>query len=257
MLEGLVEGAARDAEEREKSVPLDAVLEQAARQRPVKPGATLQLPEGRHGIIAEIKRASPSKGPLADIPDPVELAAQYEAGGASAISVLTESRQFLGSLDDLAAVAAAVSIPVLRKDFVTSRYQVAEARAYGADLVLLIMACLSDDQASSLLQEVEALGMSALVEAHTAEEVERAVSIGAKIIGVNARNLETFELDRNLFGTLRHLIPDGVVAVAESAVSTPGDVALYRDQGAKLVLVGEALVTGAEPQKTVAEFVAV
>jgi indole-3-glycerol phosphate synthase len=257
MLEGLVEGAAQDAEEREKSAPLDVVLDRAARQRPVKPGATLRLPAGRHGIIAEIKRASPSKGPLADIPDPVELAAQYEAGGASAISVLTESRRFRGSLDDLAAVAASVSIPVLRKDFVTTRYQVAEARAYGADLVLLIMACLSDDQASSLLREVEALGMSALVEAHTAEEVQRALSIGAKIIGVNARNLETFELDRDLFGAMRHLIPEGVVAVAESAVSHPGDVALYRDQGANLVLVGEALVTGAEPQKTVAEFVAV
>ena len=257
MLEGLVEGAAQDAEEREKSVPLDVVLERASRQRPVKPGASLLLPPGQHGIIAEIKRASPSKGPLADIPDPVELAKQYEAGGASAISVLTESRRFLGSLDDLAAVAEAVSIPVLRKDFVTTSYQVAEARAYGADLVLLIMACLSDDTAASLLQDIEALGMSALVEAHTAEEVERAVSIGASIIGVNARNLETFELDRDLFGRLRHLIPDGVVAVAESAESTPADVAAYRDQGANLVLVGEALVTGVEPQETVAEFVAV
>lgn len=257
MLDGLVEGAALDAQERERVTPLDAVLERAANQRPVKAGSDLRLPSGRHGIIAEIKRASPSKGALADIPDPVELAKHYEAGGASAISVLTESRRFLGSLDDLAAVAEAVSIPVLRKDFITSAYQVAEARAYGADLVLLIMACLSDEKASDLLAEIEQLGMSALVEAHTAEEVERAVAIGAKIIGVNARNLETFELDRSLFGKLRHLIPEGTVAVAESAVSSPEDVASYRDEGAQLVLVGEALVTGENPQKTVAEFVAV
>ena len=257
MLEGLVEGAALDAKKREQSAPLSDVLERAANQRPVKAGADLRMPPGRHGIIAEIKRASPSKGPLADIPDPVELAKQYEAGGASAISVLTESRRFMGSLNDLAAVAEAVSIPVLRKDFVTTPYQVAEARAYGADLVLLIMACLSDEHASELLAEIEKLGMSALVEAHTAEEVERAVAIGAKIIGVNARNLETFELDRSLFGRLRHLIPEGVVAVAESAVSSPADVGSYRDEGAELVLVGEALVTGENPQKTVAEFVAV
>ena len=257
MLGGLVEDAYLDALEREKKVPLEVVRERALEQRPVKPGASLVMPQGRHGIIAEIKRASPSKGPLADIPDPVELARMYEAGGASAISVLTESRQFLGSLEDLEAVAEAVSIPVLRKDFITTAYQVAEARAHGADLVLLIMASLSDEQAAHRLEEIHSFGMSALVETHSEEELRRAIAIGARIIGVNARDLSTFELDKGLFGRLRHMIPEGVVAVAESAVAKPQDVADYRDQGADLVLVGEALVTGAHPQQTVAEFVAV
>ena len=257
MLGELVEDAYLDALEREKKVPLEVVRERALEQRPVKPGASLVMPQGRHGIIAEIKRASPSKGPLADIPDPVELARMYEAGGASAISVLTESRQFLGSLEDLEAVAEAVSIPVLRKDFITTAYQVAEARAHGADLVLLIMASLSDEQAAHRLEEIHSFGMSALVETHSEEELRRAIAIGARIIGVNARDLSTFELDKGLFGRLRHMIPEGVVAVAESAVAKPQDVADYRDQGADLVLVGEALVTGAHPQQTVAEFVAV
>ena len=257
MLAGLVEGAYLDALEREKKVPMEVVRERALEHRPVKPGASLVMPQGRHGIIAEIKRASPSKGPLADIPDPVELARMYEAGGASAISVLTESRQFLGSLEDLEAVAEAVSIPVLRKDFITTAYQVAEARAHGADLVLLIMASLSDEQAAHRLEEIHSFGMSALVETHSEEELRRAIAIGARIIGVNARDLSTFELDKGLFGRLRHMIPEGVVAVAESAVAKPQDVADYRDQGADLVLVGEALVTGAHPQQTVAEFVAV
>ena len=257
MLGELVEDAYLDALEREKKVPLEVVRERALEHRPVKPGASLVMPQGRHGIIAEIKRASPSKGPLADIPDPVELARMYEAGGASAISVLTESRQFLGSLEDLEAVAEAVSIPVLRKDFITTAYQVAEARAHGADLVLLIMASLSDEQAAHRLEEIHSFGMSALVETHSEEELRRAIAIGARIIGVNARDLSTFELDKGLFGRLRHMIPEGVVAVAESAVAKPQDVADYRDQGADLVLVGEALVTGAHPQQTVAEFVAV
>ncbi|MGA1784178.1 MAG: indole-3-glycerol phosphate synthase TrpC [Pontimonas sp.] len=257
MLAGLVEGAYLDALEREKSLPLEEVRKRALAQRPVKPGATLAMSPGQHGIIAEIKRASPSKGALADIPDPVELAKMYEAGGASAISVLTESRQFRGSLADLEAVAAAVSIPVLRKDFVTTAYQVAEARAHGADVVLLIMACLTDELASTLLEEIHSYGMSALVETHSEDELHRALSIGARIVGVNARDLATFSLDKDLFGRLRPLIPEGVVAVAESAVANTSDVANYRDQGADLVLVGEALVTGANPQQTVAEFVAV
>ena len=257
MLAGLVEGAYLDALEREKEVPLETLRARALAQRPVKTGASLVTPKGRHGIIAEIKRASPSKGPLADITNPVELARMYEAGGASAISVLTESRQFLGSLQDLESVADAVSIPVLRKDFVTTAYQVAEARAYGADLVLLIMASLSDERATYLLEEIHSYGMSALVETHSEDELRRAIAIGARIIGVNARDLSTFELDKGLFGRLRHMIPEGVVAVAESAVASPQDVADYRNQGADLVLVGEALVTGAHPQQTVAEFVAV
>lgn len=254
MLDGLVAGAREDAQQREARIPF-AEVEQRAR---VAPGAlsraALGVPGGPLGIIAEVKRASPSRGSLADIPDPVALALEYEAGGARAISVLTESRQFLGSLDDLRQVAQTVSVPVLRKDFITTDYQVVEARAAGADLVLLIMACLDDAWAKHLHDLATSWGMSVLVEAHTAEEVERAVNLGAEIIGINARDLATFELDRDLFGRLVSLIPADVLKVAESAVASVADVRHYRDSGADLVLVGEALVTGGTPRQTVKEF---
>ena len=256
MLADLVAGAAEDAVAREASRPFDAVVAAARSQRPPCDPHTLRPGGQTVGIIAEIKRASPSKGPLADIPDPVWLAGQYEAGGASAISVLTEQRRFLGSLDDLEAVSGAVTVPVLRKDFVTSDYQVVEARAHGASLVLLIMAALTDEQASSLLDTVRHWGMNALVEAHNDDEVRRAVDLGADIIGVNARDLNTFDVDISLFGRLRELIPTTVAAVAESAVTSPADVARYRSEGADYVLVGEALVTGDNPQKTVREYLA-
>lgn len=257
MLADLVEGARLDAEQRSKSVSYEDLLERIAHQAPVKLNATLRDRPYGHGLIAEIKRRSPSKGHLAEIPDPVALAQAYEAGGATAISVLTESRKFGGSLEDLEAVAQAVSIPVLRKDFVTTTYQVAEARAFGADLVLLILANLDDELAASLLNDVRSFGMTALVETHSEDEVRRAVSLGADVIGVNARDLATFELDKGLFGRLRHLIPSESVAIAESAVATALDVAAYRDQGADLVLVGEALVTGDSPEQRVKEFLSI
>lgn len=191
-----------------------------------------------------MKRASPSRGALAEIPDPAALARTYEAAGASAISVLTEQRRFLGSLADLQAVRAAVGVPVLRKDFVSTAYQVLEARAAGADLVLLIVAALPDGELRSLLALAQDLGMTVLVEAHDEQEVDRGLDAGARLLGVNARDLDTFELDRELFGRVVGRIPDDVVTVAESAVRTPDDVAAYRAAGADVVLVGEALVTG-------------
>lgn len=254
MLAELVAGATEDARHREASVSLEQLVARAGEAPPVAASARLVPQVNRVGIIAEIKRASPSKGPLAEIADPVWLAREYEAGGASAISVLTESRQFNGSLDDLERVSTAVDIPVLRKDFLTSRYQVVEARAHGASMVLVIMAAVDDHVARLLIDEAQAWGMDALVEAHSAEEVRRAVDLGATIIGVNARDLATFELNRDLFSSLRSLIPEGVAAVAESAVNTPADVAAYRQQGADFVLVGEALVTGDNPQATVREY---
>jgi indole-3-glycerol phosphate synthase len=257
VLHELVEGARLDAELRSKSVSYEDLLQRIAVQAPVKDNASLRERPFGHGLIAEIKRKSPSKGHLADIPDPIALAKAYEAGGATAISVLTESRRFGGSLDDLEAVAKAVSIPVLRKDFVTTTYQVAEARAYGADLVLLILANLDDALAASLLADVRSFGMTALVETHSEEEVRRAVSLGADVIGVNARDLATFELDTGLFSRLRHLIPAESLAIAESAVVNAQDVAAYRDQGADLVLVGEALVTGDSPEERVKEFLSI
>ncbi len=191
-----------------------------------------------------MKRASPSRGALAEIPDPAALAHTYETAGASAISVLTEQRRFLGSLADLQAVRAAVGVPVLRKDFVSTAYQVLEARAAGADLVLLIVAALPDGELRSLLALAQDLGMTVLVEAHDEQEVDRGLDAGARLLGVNARDLDTFELDRELFGRVAGRIPDEIITVAESAVRTPDDVGAYRAAGADVVLVGEALVTG-------------
>lgn len=253
MLDSLVAGALADASERRAARSL-ADVESAALARPAAIDALAALaPADRVRIIAEVKRSSPSRGALAEIPDPAQLAVSYETGGASAISVLTEGRKFGGSLADLEAVRASVSLPVLRKDFIAEPYQVFEARAAGADLVLLIVAALEQPLMAELYALIAELGMTALVETHTAEEVSRAVDLGAGLIGVNARNLSTFELDQDLFGSLADSIPSGVIRVAESAVKTPADVAHYRAAGADVVLIGEALVTG-DPVATLTEF---
>ncbi|HNV16002.1 MAG: indole-3-glycerol phosphate synthase TrpC [Actinomycetales bacterium] len=208
-------------------------------------------------VIAEVKRASPSKGALADIPDPAALATAYAAGGATAISVLTEERRFSGSLADLDAVRATVRIPVLRKDFMVEPYQLLEARAHGADLILLIVAALSDIQLIAMREQAQRLGMTALVEVHDAEETRRAVATGARVIGVNARNLKTLEVDPSAFARLRPLIPDEAVAVAESGIRGVADVKGYAAEGARAVLVGEALVIGGDPAGAVASFAGV
>ena len=253
MLDSLVSGALADASERRAARSL-ADVEAAALARPAALDALAALaPADRVKIIAEVKRSSPSRGALAEIPDPAALAVSYETGGASAISVLTEGRRFGGSLADLDAVRAAVALPVLRKDFIAEPYQVFEARAAGADLVLLIVAALEQPLLVELHALITQLGMTPLVETHSADEVARAVDLGAQVIGVNARDLSTFELDQDLFGRLADQIPSGVVRIAESAVKTPADVAHYRSAGADVVLIGEALVTG-DPVATLTEF---
>ena len=254
LLAELMAGAAEDAAARRERRPI-ADLETAALAAPPALDAVAALARdgGPVKVLAEVKRASPSRGAMADIPDPAALAARYAAAGAAAISVLTEERRFRGSLADLTAVRRAVDVPVLRKDFVSSGYQVLEARAAGADLVLLIVGALTDEALRSLFRLTGDLGMTALVETHSEAEVERALAIGARVIGVNARDLDTFELDRALFGRLAARMPDDVVRVAESAVRTPDDVAAYRAAGADVVLVGEALVTG-DPETLIAAF---
>jgi indole-3-glycerol phosphate synthase len=202
-------------------------------------------------VIAEVKRKSPSKGALADIPDPAELAARYAAGGAGAISVLTEQRRFGGSLDDLYAVRAAVDIPVLRKDFVVDDYQLIEARAAGADLALLMCSALADDDLRRLYDLAGELGLTALVEVHDEDEAERAVALGAELVGVNARNLKTLEVHQDTFGRLAPLIPDDRVKVAESGIFSADDVRRYVGEGARVVLVGEALVKDGDPEAAV------
>jgi indole-3-glycerol phosphate synthase len=256
VLAEIVDGVLADLAARQSLLPLDRVRDQAlAARTPLDPTPAFAGPGV--GVIAEVKRASPSKGSLAAISDPGALARAYADGGAAAISVLTEERRFHGSLDDLRAVRAAVDIPVLRKDFVVTPYQLFESRAAGADLVLLIVAALDDALLSQLHALAIELGLTPLVEVHDEHETERAVALGARLIGVNARNLKTLEVDPATFGRLRPLIPDGVVTIAESGISGPADVGRYAAQGADVVLVGEALVTGGDPRGAVAAMSAI
>src|SRR5690242_13526732 len=206
-------------------------------------------------VIAEVKRSSPSKGALADIPEPGRLARAYAAGGASAISVLTEERRFSGSLADLDEVRAAVRTPLLRKDFMVDPYQVTEARLHGADLVLLIVAGLDDVLMRDLHQQARELGMTALVEVHDAAELDRALALDPVLVGVNARNLKTLEVDPRTVTDLLPRVPEGVVGVAESGVAGPADVAAYVRAGAGAVLVGEALVKDGAPEAAIRGFI--
>ncbi|WP_282857036.1 indole-3-glycerol phosphate synthase TrpC [Pseudoclavibacter helvolus] len=254
MLESLYHGALEDAAERRERTPARALEARISDVAPALDAYAALARSERVNIIAEVKRASPSRGRLADIPDPAVLAASYERGGAAAISVLTEQRKFLGSLDDLRAVRDTVAVPVLRKEFIAEEYQLLEARACGADLALLIVAGLDQSTLARLAEFTEQLGMTALVEAHSKDELLRGLDAGARILGVNARNLATFELHPELFGELAPLYPNDVVKVAESAVLEPAHVRRYRDAGADAVLIGEALVTGGDPETTLETF---
>ncbi|MEV0130046.1 indole-3-glycerol phosphate synthase TrpC [Dactylosporangium sp. NPDC050688] len=254
MLDEILAGVREDLAIREAQVPLDEIKLAAAQAAPPQ-DAYAKLRAPGVGVIAEVKRASPSKGQLAEIPDPAELAKEYAAGGARAVSVLTEGRWFGGSLDDFAAVRAAVDVPLLRKDFVVSSYQVHEARAFGADLVLLIVAALDQNTLSGLLDRIESLGMTALVEVHDEEETDRALEAGARVIGINARNLRTLEVDRTVFERIAPGLPNEIVKIAESGVRGPHDLIRYASAGADAVLVGEGLVTQKSPRDAVAELV--
>ncbi|AXH95108.1 indole-3-glycerol phosphate synthase TrpC [Ornithinimicrobium avium] len=256
VLEQIIQGVREDLAQRRAALPLEALQERAgATPSPLDAVAHLAPRTGVH-VIAEVKRSSPSKGALAAIADPASLAADYAAGGASAISVLTERRRFGGSLADLDAVRGRVEVPVLRKDFVVDPYQVWEARAHGADLVLLIVAALPQPVLVGLLERVESLGMHALVEAHDEEEVRRAVDAGARIVGVNNRDLKTLEVDRSTFPRVARHVPEDLVLVGESGVRGPLDVLTMAEAGAHAVLVGEALVTGKRPREAVGELLA-
>src|SRR3954469_13086396 len=256
VLDDIVAGVREDVAAREASLPLAVVKAAALDARPALDAqAALRAPGV--GVIAEVKRQSPSKGPLADIPDPAPagLPRQYAAGGARVISVLTERRRFGGSQADLDAVRAAVDVPVLCKDFVVSAYQVHEARAHGADVVLLIVAALEQNALVGLLERVESLGMTALVEVHTEAEADRALSAGASVIGVNARDLTTLQVDMSTFEQIAPGLPSGVVKVAESGVRGPHDLIAYAAAGADAVLVGEGLVTAGDARQAVADLV--
>jgi indole-3-glycerol phosphate synthase len=250
VLDDIVAGVRDDLARRQAEVPETELrarlLDLPPAQDPMpgfrRPGAS---------VIAEVKRRSPSKGDLADIPDAAALAAAYERGGAAAISVLTEERRFGGSLADLLAVRAAVGLPVLRKDFVVETYQLLEARAAGADLVLLIVAALPGDDLTRLHDAARELGLTALVEVHDEPETARAVELGAGLVGVNARNLKTLDVDPATFAKLAPLLPDHVIKVAESGITGPDDVHRFVGEGADVVLVGEALVRDGDPEGAV------
>jgi len=255
VLDEILAGVRDDLAERQTQIPLDEVKAKAQARPSAQDGVRALRGEGV-AVIAEVKRSSPSKGALAAIADPAALAADYEQGGASVISVLTERHRFGGSLEDLREVRARVDVPVLRKDFIITSYQLWEARAHGADLALLIVAALEQDALVSLIERAGSIGLTPLVEVHDEEEVARALDAGARVIGVNARNLRTLEVDRTTFARLAPLIPDEVVRIAESGVRGPHDLIQYANSGADAVLVGESLVTGKNPRAAVADLVA-
>ncbi|MCI1749547.1 MAG: indole-3-glycerol phosphate synthase TrpC [Acidipropionibacterium sp.] len=252
VLDSIISGVLIDLRERQLMVSeasLRGAIDLLA--APLDPLPALRRPG--LSVISEVKRSSPSKGALAEIPDPAALARRYQAGGAAAISVLTERRRFSGTLADLDDVRAAVSIPVLRKDFVVTEYQVLEARAHGADIVLLIVAALDDRELASLYRLVVSLGMTPLVEVHTPDEARRAADLGAGLIGVNARNLKTLKVDTSNFGRLLDLLPDQAVKVAESGILSLDDAVDAHRAGADAILVGEALVRAEDPAALISQ----
>lgn len=254
VLDSIIEGVRADVAGREALVDFAEIKDRAAKAVPPR-DVMAALREPGIGVIAEVKRASPSRGALASIIDPAKLAHAYADGGARIISVLTEERRFNGSLDDLDAVRAAVSIPVLRKDFIVGPYQIHEARAHGADMLLLIVAALEQPALASMIDRTESLGMTALVEVHTEEEADRALQAGARVIGVNARDLKTLEVDRDCFARIAPGLPSNVIRIAESGVRGTADLLAYAGAGADAVLVGEGLVTSGDPRSAVADLV--
>lgn len=256
VLESIIQGVREDLATRMAQISTDQIAQIIPEVSPaLDPMPSFRSPQ--LSVIAEVKRKSPSKGELATIDDPAALASHYEQGGAAACSVLTEQRRFDGSLGDLDRVRASVDIPVLRKDFMVDPYQFLEARAHGADLVLLIVAALDQSRLEQFLTLTADLGMTALVEAHTADEVHRALDCGAQLIGINNRNLKTLEVDLNTFAPLAEIINDQAVIVAESGLRDLSDARRFAAEGADVVLVGEALVRHGDPTRAVAEFCAI
>jgi len=242
MLDKIIAEKRKEVAQRKRSLPLSILKERIAQIRaPLDFTAALSGDSTR--LIAEVKRASPSRGVLCPDFDPVALAKSYAQAGAAAISVLTETNYFQGSIDHLVAIREAVNLPLLRKDFIFDPYQIYESRTYGADALLLIVAILSQEQLKELLSLGSSLGLSCLVEVHNESEVERALSSSAKIIGINNRDLATFAVDINTTHRLRPLIPKERIVVSESGVSRREDVEKLKEWGVNAVLVGEALIT--------------
>ena len=244
VLDSIIEGVREDLAARRGS--MGALHERIDAQAPALDAHSF-LSRDEMNVIAEVKRSSPSKGNLAPISDPAALAEKYQEAGAAVVSVLTEQRRFGGSLADLDAVRSRIEIPVLRKDFMVDEYQFLEARAHGADIVLLIVAALSKSQLKDFYDLATELGMASLVEVHTRSELESAMDISPRIVGVNSRNLKTLEVSASVFEELIPAIPSSVIRVAESGISTRADVAQAQKAGATAILVGESLVKSGDP----------
>lgn len=244
VLDSIIEGVREDLAARRGS--MGALHERIDAQAPALDAHSF-LSRNEMNVIAEVKRSSPSKGNLAPITDPAALAEKYQEAGAAAVSVLTEQRRFGGSLADLDAVRSRIEIPVLRKDFMVDEYQFLEARAHGADIVLLIVAALSKSQLKDFYDLATELGMASLIEVHTQSELESAMDISPRIVGVNSRNLKTLEVSASVFEGLIPAIPSTVIRVAESGISTRADVAQAQKAGATAILVGESLVKSGDP----------
>lgn len=256
VLQAIVAGARVSAEERCRRVPLDVVEREAMARHPRGEAFRASLAADGVRVIAECKRRSPSRGVLREAYAPDAIARGYARAGAAGISVLTEPSFFDGSLDHLRAVRAAVETPLLRKDFIVNRYQIAEARACGADAILLIVAALDDDELRWLLTYAESLELMALVETHTAEEVARAIDAGATVVGINSRSLKTLDVDTTLFDRLGPSLPAGVVKIAESGIRSQADVQRVRTAGFQACLIGERFMTEADPGAALATFLA-
>ncbi len=244
VLDSIIEGVREDLAARRGSMA--ALHERIDAQAPALDAHSF-LSRAEMNVIAEVKRSSPSKGNLAPITDPAALAEKYQEAGAAAVSVLTEQRRFGGSLADLDAVRSRIEIPVLRKDFMVDEYQFLEARAHGADIVLLIVAALSKSQLKDFYDLATELGMASLIEVHTQSELESAMDISPRIVGVNSRNLKTLEVSASVFEELIPTIPSSVIRVAESGISTRADVGQAQKAGATAILVGESLVKSGDP----------
>ena len=244
VLDSIIEGVREDLAARR--LPMSQLLEALEVAPPVRDCLATLMTEDI-SVIAEVKRSSPSKGALAPIVDPAGLAASYAEAGAAVISVLTEQRRFGGTLADLDLVRSSVELPILRKDFMIDEYQFYEARAHGADVILLIVAALSKNQLDDYFHLSKELGMRALIEVHTPGELESALSISPEIVGVNSRNLKTLEVDTQVFAQLIPQIPSSIARVAESGISSRADVEFAHEHGATAILVGEALVRSGNP----------
>jgi len=247
ILDDIIENKAAEVKESKNSLPLELIMEQIKHALPSRNFFNAIKPDGHLKIISEVKRASPSKGVFRDDFDPVQIAKSYSSGGASAISVLTDEKYFKGSLTYLKNIREQVDTPLLRKDFIIDPYQVYQSRLFGADAVLLIVAALDQSTLKELLELTHTLQMNAVVEVHNGEELDRALDAGSRIIGINNRDLRTFDVDLNVSITLSKKVPGDSIVIAESGISSIEDIDRLRSEGVHVFLIGETFMKAPDP----------